>query len=40
MTWDTPVVATRNHHFYEKRGYVRTGDDGGGLYLYEKRIAQ
>lgn len=37
---DTPVVATRNHHFYEKLGYVRTGDGGGGQYLYEKRIAQ
>jgi ribosomal protein S18 acetylase RimI-like enzyme len=42
QTWnlDTPVVATRNHHFYEKLGYMRTGDDGDGQYLYEKRITQ
>jgi len=37
---DTPMVATRNHHFYEKLGYVRTGDDGVDQYLYEKKMAQ
>ncbi len=41
---DTPEWATRNHHFYEKLGYVKVGEevlDGTDmrLYLYEKRIA-
>ena len=43
-TLDTPQWATRNHHFYEKLGYVRTGEihiegDDTLLYAYEKRIA-
>lgn len=39
-TLDTPVYVVRNHHFYEKLGYVRAGEfdvDGFGLYAYEKR---
>ena len=40
---DTPEWATRNHHFYEKLGYVKVGDEvprGANirLYLYEKRM--
>lgn len=39
-TLDTPVYAVRNHHFYEKFGFVRTGEsvepDGFALYAYEK----
>jgi GNAT superfamily N-acetyltransferase len=41
MTWtlDTPVYAVRNHHFYEKFGYLR-GEafevDGFPLYPYTK----
>lgn len=42
-TLDTPQWATRNHHFYEKLGYVRTGEihiegDDTPLYAYEKRL--
>jgi GNAT superfamily N-acetyltransferase len=41
-TLDTPLWATRNHHFYQKLGYVRVGElnmGGGELsILYEKRI--
>ena len=42
-TLDTPVWAKRNHHFYEKMGYVKTGEyqpEGTdfNLVLYEKRI--
>ena len=44
-TWslDTPEWATRNHHFYEKLGYVRVGEEVPKgltirLYLYEKRM--
>ena len=43
-TLNTPVYATRNHHFYEKLGYVRIGDqifyppDDIALYTYEKHI--
>ena len=42
MRWtlDTPVYAVRNHHFYEKFGYVRGKmrfePDGFALYAYEK----
>lgn len=40
-TLDTPAYATRNHHFYEKFGYVRVrefaADDGFRLYAYERR---
>jgi GNAT superfamily N-acetyltransferase len=42
MRWtlDTPVYALRNHHFYEKFGFVRVGKsfepDGFALYAYEK----
>lgn len=40
---DTPEWATRNHHFYEKSGYVQVGQEtveAGDmrLYLYEKRM--
>jgi len=40
---DTPEWAVRNHHFYEKLGYVRVGEEvppgvDMRLYLYEKRI--
>ena len=30
ISWqlDTPTWATRNHHFYEKLGFVRTGVEG------------
>ena len=39
-TLDTPVYALRNHHFYEKFGYVRVGKrtepDGFELYAYER----
>jgi GNAT superfamily N-acetyltransferase len=40
-TLDTPVYATRNHHFYEKFGYVNVGEhvyegDNTRLYRYEK----
>lgn len=39
-TLDTPVYAVRNHHFYEKFGYIRLGKkiepDGFELYAYEK----
>ncbi|HEX3044101.1 MAG TPA: GNAT family N-acetyltransferase [Bacillota bacterium] len=37
-TLETPKVATRNHHFYEKLGYIRVGNDGPDGYLYEKRL--
>ena len=39
---DTPEWATRNHHFYERLGYIKVGEEpleGSNmrLYLYEKR---
>jgi ribosomal protein S18 acetylase RimI-like enzyme len=40
----TPFLSFRNHHFYEKLGYVKIGEtepylpNGYVLYLYEKRI--
>lgn len=41
-TLDTPGYSTRNHHFYEKFGYVKVGekfeDDGFRLIAYEKRL--
>lgn len=40
-TLDTPTWATRNHHFYEKLGYVRVREEGDGparLVFYEKRL--
>ncbi len=40
-TLDTPDWATRNHHFYEKFGYVKVGehhDDDITLIAYEKRL--
>jgi len=40
-TLDTPLYATRNHHFYEKFGYVRVGEhpaDDIILIAYEKYI--
>ena len=40
---DTPAWNTRNHHFYEKAGYVKTGEieagDGFVLFQFEKIIA-
>ena len=35
-TLDTPAWATRNHHFYEKMGYVKVRE-GDGFFHYEKR---
>lgn len=40
-TLDTPGFAVRNHHFYEKFGYVKVGEtnyDGFILLAYEKRF--
>jgi GNAT superfamily N-acetyltransferase len=41
-TLDTPAWAVRNHHFYEKNGYVReytfVADDGTPLIAYKKQI--
>jgi GNAT superfamily N-acetyltransferase len=42
-TWslDTPQYAVRNHHFYEKFGYVKVKEetvDGVPLVCYEKRL--
>jgi len=40
-TLDTPDYATRNHHFYEKFGYVRVGSEPVEdfmLLAYEKHI--
>ena len=40
-TLDTPAYATRNHHFYQKLGYIKVGeqteDDGFVLWNYEKK---
>ena len=39
-TLDTPVYAVRNHHFYEKFGYVKVGEHHDGdvpLIAYEKK---
>jgi GNAT superfamily N-acetyltransferase len=40
-TLDTPQWAVRNHHFYEKLGYVRVGEHEDGdtpLFAYEKQM--
>jgi hypothetical protein len=37
-TLDTPVWNTRNHHFYARCGYRRTGRDSDDGVLFEKRI--
>jgi len=43
-TLNTPAYATRNHHFYEKFGYVKVGEEileettGIMLLDYEKRL--
>ncbi len=40
-TLETPPYAVRNHHFYEKFGYVNKGwlpDCPEPLYVYEKEI--
>ena len=37
-TLETPKLAYRNHHFYEKLGYIRVGNDGPDGYSYEKRL--
>jgi GNAT superfamily N-acetyltransferase len=37
----TPIYSTRNHHFYEKFGYVKVGESHDGnvaLILYEKTM--
>lgn len=44
-TWslDTPAWATRNHHFYEKLGYVKVGEQGSGEdreFNYKKTISR
>lgn len=43
ITWtlETPYLSYRNHHFYEKHGFVKVGeteprDDGFFLFLYER----
>ena len=38
-TLETPKLAYRNLHFYEKLGYVRIGDDGPDGYIYEKNMS-
>lgn len=45
ITWTlrTPYLSYRNHHFYEKHGFIKVGeteprDDGFFLFLYEKVI--
>lgn len=41
---DTPYLSFRNHHFYEKMGYVKTGEEQPEkgrefkVFLYEKRM--
>ena len=38
---DTPVYAVRNHHFYEKMGYIRGKEfaaDDITLFAYEKQV--
>lgn len=42
-TLETPYLSIRNHHFYEKLGFVKTAEtppepDGFHLFLYEKPI--
>lgn len=42
-TLETPYKSVRNHHFYEKLGFVKVGEtepeaDGFYLFLYEKNI--
>ncbi len=40
---DTPSYAVRNHHFYEKLGYVKVGEDardGSSLIAYQKGVEQ
>lgn len=45
-TLDTPDWAKRNHHFYEKLGYVKVGEEvveelaGLRLFLYEKEMTR
>jgi GNAT superfamily N-acetyltransferase len=42
-TLNTPSYATRNHRFYEKHGYVKTGEHpfrDFSLFDYEKRITR
>jgi GNAT superfamily N-acetyltransferase len=34
---DTPAWAVRNHHFYEKAGYVKIRE-ANGFFFYEKRM--
>ncbi len=42
-TLGTPAWNARNHHFYEKQGFVRVGEEGPPGrphgYLYERRLA-
>ncbi len=43
---DTPYKSFRNHHFYEKLGYIKIGEEHPNqgsefcLYLYEKNITR
>lgn len=45
-TWflDTPYLSFQNHHFYEKMGYAKTGEEQPEkdrefkIFLYEKRM--
>lgn len=41
-TTETPYLSVRNHHFYEKLGFVKTGQsmpeaDGFYLFLYDRK---
>ncbi len=42
-TLGTPAWNKRNHHFYEKQGFVKVGEEGSAGpshgFLYEKRVA-
>jgi len=44
LVLDTPSWNLRNQHFYEKGGYVKTGEieagEGFPLFQYEKRLAE
>lgn len=40
FTLGTPRWAFRNHHFYQKMGYVQIGFEGTDGILYEKRMHQ
>lgn len=44
-TLETPYKSFRNHHFYEKYGFIKTGEtepdqNGFYLFLYEKNLSK